>query len=163
MKRNLLIILTGIWSCVALIGAEIDRELIRQPGEYSLDASGSTLTISKEKRSEWPLRIDWRSKNDRGARITDSVGSDRALIAEGWFTFVEAPRRIWVFDGERSGMVFTSSGIEVAAAVWSGRVMVDCPEEVWAELPNSVRDYWKRVTRDWTAREERKQRANQAR
>src|SRR5215471_5354592 len=113
----------------------LENQFIRTVGGYSLDNKGSTLTITQTASNAWRLKVTWKSK--------DTESSDQSsdyLKAAGWFVFVETSERIWIFDGVNSGLLLTHSGVEMANATWSPKIIASCPQKVWDALPEDFRE-----------------------
>ncbi len=109
--------------------APFENRFVREPGRYSLDDHGSTLTITKEP-SGWSLKVLWRS-----GQTTDAAAPVNCLRAEGWFVFVENPERIWIYDGRESGTLLTRSDKQVGVSAFDHTVMSACPQKVLDALP----------------------------
>jgi len=137
MKFLIIAVLLGITQAIAL---PLQDELVRQPGDYSLDDKGSALVITKRTGVHWSFAITWRSGSFPG-----SISSDDYLRAEGWFIFVEKPNRVWVFDGIDDGHLLTSSDRTVSEKSFSGGLKGACPKKVWDALPEAMRTKYRNV------------------
>jgi hypothetical protein len=126
---------TVILTTGKLRAAALENDFVRKAGQYSLDATGSTLTILKQPSGAWSLKVAWRSGD-----AVSSAAPDNCLRAEGWFVFVERSGRIWVFDGRDSGVVLTHSDKDLRVSTFSREAMRPCPQKVWEALPQSVRE-----------------------
>jgi hypothetical protein len=132
----------------------LENEFIRKPGQYHLDDSGSTLSITGLTSNSWSLKVTWRSeKRTATGGLEKTEASDApagCLRAEGWFVFVETPGRIWIYDGLDSGTLVTHSEKEMGSAAFSPELIASCPQKVWNALPKGFqeknRKYRKRVT-----------------
>jgi hypothetical protein len=117
-----------------------ENEFIRKPGQYSLDTTGSTLTITTQSAHSWSLKVSWGSGD-----ATDTVTPEDCLQAEGWFVFVEGPGRLWICDGREDGILVTHSGKQSKVSAFSSALMASCPRKVWDALPKSIRGKWQKA------------------
>ena len=120
--------------------APLENDFIRKPGQYSLDAKGSTLTITEKPAHTWSLKVTWRSGD-----ATDTTAPDDCLRAEGWFVFVEKPGRLWIYDGREGGILVIHSEKQSSVSAFSSAVMSSCPQKVLDALPQSVREKYRKA------------------
>ena len=120
--------------------APVENDFIRKPGQYSLDAKGSTLTITEQPARSWSLKVTWQSGDAR-----DTTASHNCLRAEGWFVFVEKPGRLWIYDGREDGILVIHSEKQSSVSAFSSAVMSSCPQKVWDVLPQSVRGKYRKA------------------
>jgi hypothetical protein len=122
-----------------IVAATVVGEFVRKPGQYSLDAGGSTLTITTEAEGTWKLTAEWRYENG-----SSSSTPNNCLRSNGWFVFVEKPGRIWVFDGVDGGVLLLHDDKSTTAKHFSRDLMAACPRKVWDALPRAVREKYPR-------------------
>ena len=120
--------------------APLENDFIRKSGQYSLDAKGSTLTITKQPSRSWSLKVTWRS-----GEATDTTAPDDCLRAEGWFVFVEKPERLWIYDGRDGGILLIHSEKQSSVSSFSSAVISSCPQKVLDALPQSVREKYRKA------------------
>lgn len=123
-----------------LRAADMQNTFIRTPGQYHLDANGSTLTITQPQPGSWTLKLSYVSIQ-AASTTTSSSTSGQALRADGWFIFVENPTRVWVFDGIDAGALYTHTAKEsgVKAFYFSQQTTPACPRPFWNALPKKLR------------------------
>jgi hypothetical protein len=108
-------------------------EFIREPGRYSLDGKGSTLTIDREPAGTWALKVEWREDN-----TSSSIAPKDCLLAKGWFVFAERRGRIWAFDGVKRVALLTHEDNSQTVKSFSSKLPAACPQKVWEALPETV-------------------------
>ncbi len=108
---------------------------VRSPGRYLLDQAGSTLQINQNPSGVLTLEIKWIEGNS-----TSSVSPANRLKAGGWFVYPESSQRIWVFDGQSSGILITHTPSETKLEEWSKAALVACPSQVMEALPKEAKE-----------------------
>jgi hypothetical protein len=108
---------------------------VRSPGRYLLDQAGSTLQISQNPSGVLTLEVKWIEGNS-----TSSVSPANRLRASGWFVYPESSQRIWVFDGQSSGILIMHSPSETKLEEWSKAVLAACPPQVMEALPREAKE-----------------------
>jgi len=126
--------------------APLENDFVRKPGQYSLDAKGSTLTITEQPARSWSLKVMWRSGD-----ATDTTAPDDCLRAEGWFVFVEKPGRLWIYDGREGGILVIHSEKQSSVSAFSSAVMSSCTQKALDALPQSVREKYRKAEPDGAA------------
>jgi len=140
MKTIGLLIIAIVVVTGQINAAALKNGFVREPGQYSLDGKGSTLTITKKPAGSWSLKATWRSGDAMSSAVPDNC-----LLLDGWFVFVEKPNRIWIFDGAEGGTLLSHSGKELSDSSFSREVMASCPQAVWDALPQKVRAKYRKV------------------
>ena len=130
---RLIVFMAAILTTRNIHAAPLENDFIRKPGQYSLDAKGSTLTIIGQPARSWSLKVTWQSGDAK-----DTTAPHDCLRAEGWFVFVEKPGRLWIYDGREGGILVIHSEKQSSVSAFSSAVMSSCPQRVWDVLPQSV-------------------------
>jgi len=143
---RLIIFMAVILTTSNIHAAPLENDFIRKPGQYSLDAKGSTLTIIEQPARSWSLKVTWQSGDAK-----DTTAPHDCLRAEGWFVFVEKPGRLWIYDGREGGILVIHSEKQSSVSAFSSAVMSSCPQKVWDVLPQSVRGKYRKAEPDGAA------------
>ncbi len=137
---SLIVFMAVILTTSNIHAAPLVKDFVRKPGQYSLDAKGSTLTITEQPARSWSLKVMWRSGD-----ATDTTAPDDCLRADGWFVFVEKPGRLWIYDGREDGILVIHSEKQSSVSAFSSAVMSSCPQKVLDALPQSVREKYRKA------------------
>jgi len=140
MKTIGLMLAAVFLSLIHTQAAAPPHEFIRKPGEYTLDKQGrtdfpTTLAITKDPAGQATLKLTCRYR-DAHSSFTTTVEPNNALLAEGWFVFVEQPNRIWVFNGVASALLLTHSEKESVSKSHPGRSSPSAPKNSSTRSPN---------------------------
>ncbi|HEV8542698.1 MAG TPA: hypothetical protein VGR78_09940 [Verrucomicrobiae bacterium] len=142
MKMIGFLIISALLATNEVGATAVERDFIRKPGHYSLDAQGSAVTITQEPAGSWTLKVTWRSGD-----ATSSVAPEDCIRGEGWFVFVETPSRIWVFNGIDEGVLLSNSEKESGAKWFPRAALGNCPQKFWDALPQEIRAKYPKVER----------------
>ncbi len=133
MKTLLLSILAALVVAHPSRAAALADELVRKPGQYSLDGKGSTLAIARKPSASWTLEATWRAGDS-----LSSAAPSNCLRAEGWFVFLERPNRIWIFDGVDGATLLTHSEKELSNTSLSREALASSPRPFRDALPKRI-------------------------
>lgn len=143
MKTIGLLFLATFFTLLQAGAAAPPHEFIRKPGQYTLDKQGdTTLTITPDPAGQpgkWTLKATWHSRDADGSSASASVAPQDALLAEGWFVYIEQPHRIWVFDGVESALLLSHTEKESGAKSYPGRALASSPQKFHDALPQPLR------------------------
>ena len=137
---SLIVFMAVILTTSNIHAAPLVNDFVRKPGQYALDAKGSTLTITEQPARSWSLKVMWRSGD-----ATDTAAPDDCLRAEGWFVFIEKLGRLWIYDGREGGILVIHSGKQSSVSAFSSAVISSCPQKVLDALPQSVREKYRKA------------------
>jgi tRNA A-37 threonylcarbamoyl transferase component Bud32 len=119
---------------LAVISVEMEQALvqsarfIRKIGGYQLGEGSIVLTLSSDGKVTLAVTMV-----EGASRDTNTVPD--FCKKEGWFVYIENPKRVWIFDGIRQLDLLTPGGRDACGP----SIRALCPEAVWEALPESVR------------------------
>lgn len=122
---------------LAVISVEMEQALeqsarfIRKTGGYQLGEGSIVLTASSDGKVTLAVTMVEGTSRD-----TNTVPD--FCKKEGWFVYIENPKRVWIFDGIRQLDLLTPGGRNAGGA----SVRAGCPAAVWDAVPESVRKFY---------------------
>jgi len=107
-------------------------------GHLYLEPSWQPPPVHPAKDGQATYEFKWVNP---GGFETASQPEKGFFAGNGWFAFIESPTRIWLYDGKRQLNIVhrKEKGVSIYS-VAAKDYFNSCPAEVWAVLPEAVRE-----------------------